>query len=171
MAIRLRSSNSLIEWREWKGGPRTGLFPYLHHLLQSLHQVLRLASKPTPNAATMEEETQMGAVEVRLPDQKQSGRNLSQKTPSNDRRPPQTDDRRRLHQDARVPYDYGGGKKSGGNALQSEVLRLREEIFLVDAGLGTPRICMQDEPTGVPINRATRFENKAGSLDSKEVIQ
>ena len=65
----------------------------------------------TPNAATMEEESQMGAVEVRLPDQKQSGRNLSQKTPSNDRRPPQTDDRRRLHQDARVPYDYGGGKK------------------------------------------------------------
>ena len=50
-----------------------------------------------------------------------------------------------------------------GNALQSEVLRLREEMFLVDAGLGTPRICMQDEPTGVPINRATRFENKVGS--------
>jgi hypothetical protein len=24
---------------------------------------------------------------------------------------------------------------------------------------------MQDEPTGVPINRATRFENKVGSLD------
>lgn len=52
-----------------------------------------------------------------------------------------------------------------GNALQSEVLRLREEIFLVDAGLGTPRICMQDEITGVPINRATRFENKVGFLD------
>lgn len=52
-----------------------------------------------------------------------------------------------------------------GNALQSEVLRLREEMFLVDAGLGTPRICMQDEPTGVPINRATRFENKVGSRD------
>ena len=52
-----------------------------------------------------------------------------------------------------------------GNALQSEVLRLREEMFLVDAGLGTPRICMQDEPTGVPINRSTRFENKVGSLD------
>lgn len=51
-----------------------------------------------------------------------------------------------------------------GNALQSEVLRLREEMFLVNAGLGTPRICMQDEPTGVPINRATRFENKVGSL-------
>nr|YP_010901721.1 ribosomal protein S1 [Suriana maritima]WIL07941.1 ribosomal protein S1 [Suriana maritima] len=52
-----------------------------------------------------------------------------------------------------------------GNALQSEVLRLREEMFLVDAGLGTPRICMQDELEGVPINRATRFENKVGSLD------
>ncbi|GFS28634.1 hypothetical protein Acr_00g0002990 [Actinidia rufa] len=52
-----------------------------------------------------------------------------------------------------------------GNALQSSVLRLREEMFLVDAGPGTPRICMQDEPTGVPINRATRFENKVGSLD------
>ncbi|MCD7448522.1 hypothetical protein HAX54_043452 [Datura stramonium] len=52
-----------------------------------------------------------------------------------------------------------------GNALQSEVLRLREEMFLVDARLGTPRICMQDEPTRVPINRATRFENLVGFLD------
>lgn len=38
-------------------------------------------------------------------------------------------------------------------------------MFLVDAGLGTPRICMQDELTGVPINRTTRFENKVGFLD------
>ncbi|KAM7477591.1 hypothetical protein LguiA_025804 [Lonicera macranthoides] len=52
-----------------------------------------------------------------------------------------------------------------GNTLKSEVLRLREEMFLVDVGLGTPRICMQDEPIGLPINRATRFENKVGSLD------
>ncbi|KAL5697054.1 40S ribosomal protein S1 [Ranunculus cassubicifolius] len=52
-----------------------------------------------------------------------------------------------------------------GNASQSSVLRLREDIFLVDAGLGTPRMSMQDEPTGVPINRATRFENKVGSTD------
>ncbi|KAM3309188.1 hypothetical protein P3S67_010932 [Capsicum chacoense] len=52
-----------------------------------------------------------------------------------------------------------------GNALQSEVLSLREEMFLVDAGLGTPRICMQDEPTGVPINQATGFENRVGFLD------
>lgn len=51
-----------------------------------------------------------------------------------------------------------------GNALQSSVLRLRlrEEMFLVDAGLGTPKICMQDELTGLPIKRATRFENKVG---------
>ena len=52
-----------------------------------------------------------------------------------------------------------------GKALQSEVLRLGEEMFLVDAGPGTPRICMQDELTGVPINRATRFENKVGFTD------
>nr|YP_009355857.1 ribosomal protein S1 [Diplostephium hartwegii]YP_010943857.1 ribosomal protein S1 [Aster batangensis]YP_010943984.1 ribosomal protein S1 [Dichrocephala benthamii]AOW70632.1 ribosomal protein S1 [Diplostephium hartwegii]WLW15495.1 ribosomal protein S1 [Aster batangensis]WLW15620.1 ribosomal protein S1 [Dichrocephala benthamii] len=38
-------------------------------------------------------------------------------------------------------------------------------MFLVDAGLGTARMSMQDEPKGVPINRATRFENKVGSLD------
>lgn len=52
-----------------------------------------------------------------------------------------------------------------GSALKSEVLRLREDIFLMDAGLGTPRICMQDALTGVPINRTTRFENKVGFLD------
>nr|ULQ69492.1 ribosomal protein S1 [Guzmania conifera] len=54
-----------------------------------------------------------------------------------------------------------------GKASQSSVLRLhlREEMFLVDAGPGTQKICMQDEPTGVPINRATRFENKVGSLN------
>nr|ARX11157.1 ribosomal protein S1 [Triantha glutinosa] len=54
-----------------------------------------------------------------------------------------------------------------GNASQSSVLRLRlrEEMFLVDAGPGSPIICMQDEPTGVPINRATRFENKVGFLN------
>nr|GEY24429.1 ribosomal protein S1, mitochondrial [Tanacetum cinerariifolium] len=35
-------------------------------------------------------------------------------------------------------------------------------MFLVDAGLATARMSMQDEPKGVPINRATRFENKRG---------
>ncbi|GKD98087.1 ribosomal protein L5 [Tanacetum coccineum] len=33
-------------------------------------------------------------------------------------------------------------------------------MFLVDAGLATARMSMQDEPKGVPINRATGFENK-----------
>lgn len=53
-----------------------------------------------------------------------------------------------------------------GNASQSSVLRLRlkEERFLVDAGPGTPQICMQDEPTGVPINRKHLFENQVGSF-------
>ncbi|GAU41928.1 hypothetical protein TSUD_25690 [Trifolium subterraneum] len=53
-----------------------------------------------------------------------------------------------------------------GKALQSQVLRLGEEKFLVDAGPGTPRTCMQDELTRVPTNLAiTRFENKVGFLD------
>nr|BCT43444.1 ribosomal protein S1 [Ensete glaucum] len=56
-----------------------------------------------------------------------------------------------------------------GSALQSSVLRLRlkEKRVLVDAGPGTPLNCMEDELTGVPINRATshRFENKVGSMN------
>jgi hypothetical protein len=38
-------------------------------------------------------------------------------------------------------------------------------MFLVDAGLETARMIMQDEPKGVPIKRASRFEKKVGSLD------
>ena len=63
------------------------------------------------------------------------------------------------------PRSNSSFQLSSGNALQSEVVRLREDKFVVDAGPGTPRICMQDEPTGVPINRAARFENKVGSQD------
>ncbi|CAJ2660108.1 ribosomal protein S1 [Trifolium pratense] len=55
---------------------------------------------------------------------------------------------------------------TSGKALQSQVLRIGEDKFLVDAGTGTPRTCMQDELTRVPINKAiTRFENKVGFLD------
>lgn len=36
-------------------------------------------------------------------------------------------------------------------------------MFSVGAGLGPP--CMQNEPTGVAINRATMFENRVGFLD------
>ncbi|GAV86342.1 hypothetical protein CFOL_v3_29773 [Cephalotus follicularis] len=55
---------------------------------------------------------------------------------------------------------------SSGNALQSSVVRLSEETFLVDAGVGTPRICTQDELTGVSPAKThvgpTRLENKVG---------
>ncbi|KAG5629976.1 hypothetical protein H5410_001693, partial [Solanum commersonii] len=33
-----------------------------------------------------------------------------------------------------------------------------------------PRICMQDELTGVPINRATRFENRRSKADFGEIL-
>lgn len=49
-----------------------------------------------------------------------------------------------------------------GNALRSEVLWLKKDMFLVDAGLGSPRVCTKDELTRVPSNRYTRFENKVG---------
>uniref|UniRef100_A0A6N2NDT6 Uncharacterized protein n=1 Tax=Salix viminalis TaxID=40686 RepID=A0A6N2NDT6_SALVM len=47
-------------------------------------------------------------------------------------------------------------RSARGNALQSEVLRLREEMFLVNAGLGTPEFvckmslqeCQSTEPPG-----------------------
>ncbi|CAJ1974933.1 unnamed protein product [Sphenostylis stenocarpa] len=51
------------------------------------------------------------------------------------------------------------------HSLALELRNVGEEMFLVDVGLGTPIIFMQDEPTGVPINRATGFKNKVGSLD------
>jgi ribosomal protein S1 len=52
---------------------------------------------------------------------------------------------------------------SSGYALKSSVIRLREDKFLVDTGLGTPQIRMKDELTQVPQYRRTaRFENKVG---------
>ncbi|KAH9316679.1 hypothetical protein KI387_025306, partial [Taxus chinensis] len=52
-----------------------------------------------------------------------------------------------------------------GNALQSSVVRLRDKMFLLDAGLATPVVCTQDELTRVPVNRIARFNNKVGFLD------
>jgi ribosomal protein S1 len=50
-----------------------------------------------------------------------------------------------------------------GYALKSSVIRLREDKFLVDTGLGTPQIRMKDELTQVPqYLRTARFENKVG---------
>ncbi|KAJ1682916.1 hypothetical protein LUZ63_021864 [Rhynchospora breviuscula] len=54
---------------------------------------------------------------------------------------------------------------SSGYASKSSVIRLREDKFLVDTGLGTPQICIKDELTKVPQYRRTaaRFENTVGS--------
>ncbi|KAF5188402.1 hypothetical protein FRX31_022012 [Thalictrum thalictroides] len=51
-----------------------------------------------------------------------------------------------------------------GNALKSTVLRLKEDTYLVDAGPGTPRICMGKELTRIPISKtkSSRFETKVG---------
>ncbi|GJW43978.1 cytochrome c oxidase subunit 2 [Tanacetum coccineum] len=50
---------------------------------------------------------------------------------------------------------------AAGCSDRKEISRaMPEEMFLVDAGLATARMSMQDAPKGVPINRATRFENK-----------
>ncbi|KAM6545941.1 hypothetical protein CsatB_026677 [Cannabis sativa] len=54
-----------------------------------------------------------------------------------------------------------------GNALQAKVLRLREETFMVDSGVGPPKICTRDELTRVPVDGSTRFENVVGYVDVK----
>lgn len=55
---------------------------------------------------------------------------------------------------------------SSGYASKSSVIRLREDKFLVDTGLGTPKICLKDELTKVQQYRRTdRFENKVGSFN------
>ncbi|KAK8510086.1 hypothetical protein V6N12_007964 [Hibiscus sabdariffa] len=52
-----------------------------------------------------------------------------------------------------------------GQAIKADVLRLREQTLLVDAGIGSPRICTQDE-TSVTGKGVNRFEDKVGFLDS-----
>ncbi|XP_057870272.2 small ribosomal subunit protein bS1m [Cryptomeria japonica] len=52
-----------------------------------------------------------------------------------------------------------------GNALQSSVVRLRDKIFLLDAGLAAPVACTHDELTRVPANHNARFINRIGYLD------
>lgn len=63
------------------------------------------------------------------------------------------------------PRSNTGFKLSSGNSLQSDVVRLSEEVFLVDSGIGTPRICLQDELIGVKNKEKIRFENRVGFLD------
>ncbi|KAK9682627.1 hypothetical protein RND81_10G086500 [Saponaria officinalis] len=55
---------------------------------------------------------------------------------------------------------------TSGKALQSEVVRLSKDMFLVDTGLGNPKTCLKDELTRVPNDpKTTRFNNKVGFLD------
>ncbi|KMZ62810.1 hypothetical protein ZOSMA_440G00060 [Zostera marina] len=55
-----------------------------------------------------------------------------------------------------------------GKAFISSVLRLRwrKKMFLVDAGLGTPMECLENELARVPNYRTSRFESKVGSVGS-----
>lgn len=72
--------------------------------------------------------------------------------------------KRKMSWSRSFPRDNSSFLLSSGYASKSSVIRLREDKFLVDTGLGTPKICMKDELTKVPHYRRTaRFENKVGS--------
>ncbi|KAL2903328.1 Ribosomal protein S1 mitochondrial [Bienertia sinuspersici] len=64
------------------------------------------------------------------------------------------------------PRSNSSFKLSSGNSLQSNVVRLNENVFLVDSGIGTPRICLQDELIGAKNTQKIRFENRVGFLDT-----
>ncbi|KMS95078.1 hypothetical protein BVRB_012680 [Beta vulgaris subsp. vulgaris] len=63
------------------------------------------------------------------------------------------------------PRSNSSFKLSSGNALNSDVVRLSEDVFLVDSGIGTPRTCLQDELIGAKDTQKIRFENRVGFLD------
>ncbi|XP_075494224.1 small ribosomal subunit protein bS1m-like [Primulina tabacum] len=53
-----------------------------------------------------------------------------------------------------------------GNALHAKVVRLRDETYIIDAGLGPPRICTGNELTGAPKSpEKTSFSNRVGFLN------
>ncbi|KAI8522415.1 hypothetical protein RHMOL_RhmolMtG0006900 (mitochondrion) [Rhododendron molle] len=58
-------------------------------------------------------------------------------------------------------------KKGGfpGTALKAEVVRLSDDKYLVDAGLGDTVTCMKDDLLHVPIKQSTRFQTKVGYMD------
>lgn len=66
-----------------------------------------------------------------------------------------------------------------GNAVQSTVSRLGEEMFLVDEAPAKTISCMQDEIQILQINRENRFENKVGykhrvvgeSMSKKQILE
>ncbi|PIN23737.1 hypothetical protein CDL12_03531 [Handroanthus impetiginosus] len=53
-----------------------------------------------------------------------------------------------------------------GNALEAKVVGLREEMYLIDAGVGRPRITTQEELIKPPKNDGpTHFSSKVGFLN------
>ncbi|KVI10327.1 hypothetical protein Ccrd_011265 [Cynara cardunculus var. scolymus] len=56
---------------------------------------------------------------------------------------------------------------SSGKALRSQVSRFKDDLYLVDAGIGAPKMTTADELRGVPNNPGfSRFENKVGFMDT-----
>ena len=56
---------------------------------------------------------------------------------------------------------------SSGKALKAQVSRFKDDLYLVDAGIGAPKMTMVDELRTVPNNPGfSRFENKVGFMDS-----
>lgn len=51
-----------------------------------------------------------------------------------------------------------------GNAITADIVRLTDDILLVDSGIGTPKTCLEDELVGANKNKI-RFQNRVGFLD------
>ncbi len=123
METQLPSWNNLIELHEWKGGSRTGLFPYLNHLslLQSLHQVLRLGRRlprqlPLPAQLPWKKKPKWVPLRsVFLIRSNLDGTYLRRPLPTIVvlRKPMIVEG---VTDDARVTYDYGGGQQSQSKA-------------------------------------------------------
>ncbi|KZV45698.1 hypothetical protein F511_26724 [Dorcoceras hygrometricum] len=54
-----------------------------------------------------------------------------------------------------------------GTSLQAKVVRLRDETYLIDAGVGAPRVCTANELIGAPNSseKTTHFSNRVGFLN------
>ncbi|MFS7922045.1 hypothetical protein Hanom_Chr03g00244031 [Helianthus anomalus] len=53
---------------------------------------------------------------------------------------------------------------SSGKALKAQVSRFRDDMLLVDAGIGAPKLTMPDELRDIP--NVTKFENKVGFMEA-----
>ncbi|XP_071725807.1 small ribosomal subunit protein bS1m-like [Rutidosis leptorrhynchoides] len=56
---------------------------------------------------------------------------------------------------------------SSGKAIRSQVTRFKDDMYLIDTGVGTPKLTMPEELRPIPANRdVTRFENKVGFMEA-----